>query len=211
MAEVTSSSLVGSTPKTSLLQVKREAKLKNLYPYQGLVQQPCSNPGEYPENLRRLSLRKYAYLQVFCKLWKAPAKHRASLTRRGSLVQIQHRPLRKNCVLQVKFSTGGKAVDTLQGLCAAIVQQRKLSGECVLHCASGLVSHAGQHMTIRIHRYRYGCVAQKLLDELRVDVLKQEQGGTSVPEIVEADVGETCLPEERREAPLEQPSPPSGA
>jgi hypothetical protein len=44
MAEVTSSSLVGSTLELVVLQVKREAKLKALDPLQGLVQQLCSNP-----------------------------------------------------------------------------------------------------------------------------------------------------------------------
>ena len=32
------------------------------------VQQPCSNPSEYPEILRKLAAREYAYLQEFCKL-----------------------------------------------------------------------------------------------------------------------------------------------
>ena len=59
-------------------------------------------------------------------------------------------------------------------------------------------------MTVTVQSYSYGCVAQKLLNELGVDVLEQEQGGTCVPEIVEADVGETSALQERREAPLSE-------
>jgi hypothetical protein len=32
------------------------------------VQQPCSNPSECPEISGKLSLKKYTYLQDFCKL-----------------------------------------------------------------------------------------------------------------------------------------------
>ena len=37
-----------------------------------------------------------------------------------------------------------------------------------------------------------------------MDVLRQEQRGARVPEIVEADVGETSALQERREAPLSE-------
>jgi hypothetical protein len=66
------------------------------------VQQPCSNLGKYPENSGKALALKYVYLQGFCKLWKPSAKRCASLTRRGSLVQIQHRPLRKSDALRYK-------------------------------------------------------------------------------------------------------------
>ena len=45
----------------------------NLAPFLGgvgvrYVQQPCSNPDEYPETLRKASYKKYLYLQGFCEL-----------------------------------------------------------------------------------------------------------------------------------------------
>jgi hypothetical protein len=57
------------------------------------VQQPCSNPGEYPETLRKGSRQEYALLQEFCKLWNTLANYHAAFTRQRSLVRAQHRPL----------------------------------------------------------------------------------------------------------------------
>jgi hypothetical protein len=37
----------------------------------GTVQQPCSNPSEYPETTRNVLQAKSLYLQGFCKLQKA--------------------------------------------------------------------------------------------------------------------------------------------
>ena len=57
------------------------------------VQQPCSEPAESPEHLRKTTTQKYSHFQLFCKLQKRPAIHRAAFTRQRSLVRNQHRPL----------------------------------------------------------------------------------------------------------------------
>jgi hypothetical protein len=77
------------------------------------VQQPCSNPSESPAMLGNARSEKYADLQGFCKLQKASAMCRFSLTRRRSLVRTQHRPLRKNGVLQVKCDSGWEGRELL--------------------------------------------------------------------------------------------------
>ncbi len=65
-----------------------------------LVQQPCSNPGESLEMLRKELTQEYGYLRAFCKLQKRLANHRTAFTRQRSLVRNQHRPLRKSDNLQ---------------------------------------------------------------------------------------------------------------
>src|SRR5215218_4507025 len=45
---------------------------------------------------------KCAYFQVFLNNSEHLRQYQSSLTRRGPLVQIQHRPLKKSCALQVK-------------------------------------------------------------------------------------------------------------
>jgi hypothetical protein len=67
-----------------------------------LVQQPCSNPGKTPEISGKALEQKYACLQVFCKLWKAPAKYRAAFARRRSGVRIPSAPLLEYAALQVE-------------------------------------------------------------------------------------------------------------
>lgn len=47
-------------------------------------------------------------------------------------------------------------------------------------------------------------MAQKLLNDLRVHVFGQQHRRTGVPEVMEADVGESGLLQERGEAPLAQ-------
>src|SRR5215204_3037020 len=59
------------------------------------VQQPCSNPSESPETLRKAFTQEYVYFQVFCKLQKPPANYRTAFTRQRSLVRSLHRPLVK--------------------------------------------------------------------------------------------------------------------
>jgi hypothetical protein len=56
---------------------------------------------------------KYTYLQAFCKLWKPTEKYRTSLTRRGSLVRLQHRLLNKSCALQEKHNKEKESGDNL--------------------------------------------------------------------------------------------------
>jgi hypothetical protein len=53
----------------------------------GTVQQPCSNPSEYPETMRNVLQAKSRYLQVFCKLQKPPENHRTAFRRQRSLVR----------------------------------------------------------------------------------------------------------------------------
>jgi hypothetical protein len=47
-------------------------------------------------------------------------------------------------------------------------------------------------------------VPQELLDELRVDVPLEEEGGACMPEIVEGDLRQTRTLQERREATLSE-------
>ena len=68
-----------------------------------LVQQPCSNPDEYPEKWGKVSSSKYAHLQQFCKLQKSPANYGAAFARRRSGVRIPSAPLRKYRDLQIKL------------------------------------------------------------------------------------------------------------
>src|SRR5215212_6277513 len=79
--------------RPSILQVKREAKIKVPDTHRGLVQEPCSNPSEHPEILRKPPQRKSASLQGFCKLWKLLANYRAAFARRRSGVRIPSAPL----------------------------------------------------------------------------------------------------------------------
>ena len=64
----------------------------------------------------------------------------------------------------------------------------------------GLVSLAGQHTAVGIQRYCYGRMAQKLVEELAVNVVSQKQCGSGVPEVVKTGVGETDLLQERSSA-----------
>jgi hypothetical protein len=60
------------------------------------VQQPCSNPSKSPESSGKASHKKYACLQLFCKLRKGAANFLAAFARRRSVVRTQHRPLLPN-------------------------------------------------------------------------------------------------------------------
>jgi len=66
------------------------------------VQQPCSNPSESPETLRKAFTQEYVYFRVFCKLQKPPANYRTAFTRQRSLVRSLHRPLMYSADLQGK-------------------------------------------------------------------------------------------------------------
>ncbi len=59
-------------------------------------------------------------------------------------------------------------------------------------------------MRVGIQGYRYGGVAQKLLDQLRVYASAQEQGGAGVPKVVEAYLRQTGPFEERLEGTLDK-------
>ena len=58
----------------------------------GHVQQPCSNPGELPETLRKVPISKYDDLQVFCTLQKPLANYLAALAWRRSRVRVSSGP-----------------------------------------------------------------------------------------------------------------------
>src|SRR5215208_1888964 len=57
------------------------------------VQQPCSNPGEYPEMLRQSLGKEYVCLQGCCKPQKPTENYSTYLTRKRSVVRIHYRPL----------------------------------------------------------------------------------------------------------------------
>jgi hypothetical protein len=57
---------------------------------------------------------------------------------------------------------------------------------------------------VGVQGHRYGRVPEELLDELRVDPSAQEQRGARVPDVVETDVGQASLLEERLEGTLDQ-------
>src|SRR5215212_11771118 len=65
-----------------------------------------TNAAALPNVAHRCSHIKLPHLQVNCNRGHRRATRHTSLTRRGSLVQIQHRPLIKSCVLQVKSRAG---------------------------------------------------------------------------------------------------------
>jgi hypothetical protein len=57
-------------------------------------------------------------------------------------------------------------------------------------------------VSVGVQSYSYGCVSKELLYELGVNVTAQEQGGTGVPEVVEAYLGQSGLLEKRFEGPF---------
>ena len=58
-------------------------------------------------------------------------------------------------------------------------------------------------MRVAIKSDGYGGVPEKMLYEFRVDAAPQKQRGAGVPEIVPADRGEACTPEERLEVAVD--------
>ena len=82
------------------------------------VQQPCSNPSECPESLRKALCEEYAYLQLFRKPQKFVARYRADSARRRSGVRSPSAPLTK--LLQVAKQKGlGKRVRSYYTIAAA--------------------------------------------------------------------------------------------
>ncbi len=59
-----------------------------------------------------------------------------------------------------------------------------------LHRLHGLVSHAWQEVRVSIQGHGNRGVSEKLLYELRVSALREQERGARVPEIVEADIRE---------------------
>src|SRR5919112_4692215 len=103
MAEVTSSSLVGSTPKRLCFAGKMQRANNGLQRNSTSVQLPCSNPS------------KCLHLQTLCTLQRRPATYHTSFTRQRSLVRSQHRSLRKLLSLQVKCRTQTNALSSIGG------------------------------------------------------------------------------------------------
>jgi hypothetical protein len=83
MAEVTSSSLVGSTPKRFCFAGKMQRANNGFQRNPTSAQRPCSNP------------RKCLHLQALCTHQRRPATYHASFTGQRLLVRSQHRPLLK--------------------------------------------------------------------------------------------------------------------
>ena len=84
-----------------------------------------------------------------------------------------------------KSSPRGESGGFVQQPCSnAIFSLRK----CGLHRPHGLISHTRQKVRVGVQGYGYGSVPQKHLDELGMGALRAQQGGTGVPEVVEADV-----------------------
>jgi hypothetical protein len=61
-------------------------------------------------------------------------------------------------------------------------------GQCVLHGCGGLVPHTRHHVAVGAQGNRYRGVSQELLDELRMDALREQQRGTRMPQVVKADL-----------------------
>jgi hypothetical protein len=59
------------------------------------VQQPCSNPGEYPEILRKSLAGKYRYLQEICNAGKCWENYRKRLLISRFEVRVLGGSLRK--------------------------------------------------------------------------------------------------------------------
>ena len=66
------------------------------------VQQPCSNPSESSETLRKAPTQKCVNFQQFCKLWKRLENHLGALAWRRPGVQVPSGPLLFYGDLQVK-------------------------------------------------------------------------------------------------------------
>ncbi len=74
------------------------------------------------------------------------------------------------------------------GLSTSPVHHRGLS-ERVSDRVGGSTAHTGQHVGVGVEGDGDRCVSQKLLHELRMDVLLEEERRARVPEIVERDLG----------------------
>lgn len=75
--------------------------------------------------------------------------------------------------------------------------------EDLVHRIGGEVSHVLYPVAVQIQRDRYGFVAEQRLDELRVDILHQEQGGAGMAQIVETDAREVRPPEQGFEGAID--------
>src|SRR5215204_5559610 len=70
-----------------------------------------------------------------------------------------------------------------------------LLGERSLHRPYCLSPHARQEVRVSVQGHRYRGVPQKLLNELWMSALREQQGGAGVPEVMEADVRQSGPPQ----------------
>jgi hypothetical protein len=70
------------------------------------------------------------------------------------------------------------------------------------HRVGGLSAHAGQHVGVGVEGDHDGGVSQKLLHELQMGVLLEQQRRAGVAQAVEGDLRQTRSFEGRHERPL---------
>ena len=83
---------------------------------------------------------------------------------------IGHRPFEESGVLQKNVARKNRLQDIVEPLCSNCAATRVL-GESHFHSPHGRVSHARQEVRVGVESHSYGCVSQKLLNELRVGTL----------------------------------------
>ena len=83
---------------------------------------------------------------------------------------IGHRPFEESGVLQKNIGYKKRLQDIPEPLCSNCAATRVL-GESHVHSPHGRVYHARQEVRVGVESHGYGCVSQKLLNELRVSAL----------------------------------------
>lgn len=79
-----------------------------------------------------------------------------------------------------------------------------MSSQGVVHRPGCDVPHAGYHVAVGVEGDADVGVPEHLGDDLRVDALREQQGGAGVPQVVEANVRQPRLLEERLEVPRDE-------
>ncbi len=60
-------------------------------------------------------------------------------------------------------------------------------GKCIFHCGGSALLHGGEHVRVSVERDGYGRVAEHLRGDFRIYVLREQQRGASMAEVVKAD------------------------
>jgi hypothetical protein len=84
----------------------------------------------------------------------------------------------------------------LPGTCLSFLEAAKRTGIRSDRQRSGLVLHGRLHVAVDAEHHAQTRMSQSILDDLGVDVLPCQQRGARVPQVVEADIGETGAPQE---------------